>query len=80
MKTLKCEQCGKTIEPDDWGLKYDDLYFCSQECLNEHVNWDTYPITSEDIERDGEEEPDEDDEDEDEIVNDYDIQMGYAND
>lgn len=55
MKTLKCEQCDKTITDDNWGLKYGDLYFCCQECLYEHVNWDTYPITREDIERDGEE-------------------------
>lgn len=64
MKTLKCEQCDKTINQGDWGLKYDDLYFCSQECLDEHINWDTYPITPEDFERDGEE--DETDEEEDE--------------
>lgn len=75
MKTLKCEQCDTIIEQCDGGLKYNNLYFCSQECLNEHVNWDTYPIEPIDFERDGEEEDDED-----EIVNDYDIQMGYAND
>lgn len=75
MKTLECEQCGTIIKPCDDGIKYDGLYFCSQECLNEHVNWDTYPIEPSDFERDGEDE-DEDDE----VVNDYDIQMGYAND
>ena len=65
MKVLKCEQCGTIIKPNDDGLKYDGLYFCSQWCLNEHVNWDTYPIEPIDFERDGE------DEDEgDEIVND----------
>ena len=76
MKTLECEQCGKLIKRDDFGLKFDGLYFCSQECLDEHINWDTYPITQVDFEQDGEEEEDEDDND----VNDYDIQMGYAND
>ena len=69
MKTLECEQCGNTITKDSYGLKYEGMYFCSQECLNEHVNWDTYPIEPWDFEEDDEEEE-----------NDYDIQMGYAND
>ena len=51
MKTLKCEQCDKTITEEDFGIKFDDLYFCSQECLDEHINLDTYPITQEDFER-----------------------------
>lgn len=76
MKTLECDQCGAIIKPGSDGLKYDDLYFCSQECLNEHVNWDTYPIEHADFERDGED----GDGDEDEVVNDYDIQMSYEND
>lgn len=58
MKVLKCEQCGDTITKDSNGLKYIDLYFCSQNCLNEHVNWDVYPISPSDFERDGEEEED----------------------
>jgi hypothetical protein len=73
MKTLECELCGTVIKPGDDGLKYNNMYFCSQKCLDKHVNWDTYPIEPIDFERDGEE-------DEDEIVNDYDIQMGHAND
>lgn len=56
MKTLRCEQCDKKITNDDFGLKYDDLYFCSQECLDEYVNWHTNLITSWDFEEDGEEE------------------------
>ena len=56
MKVLECEQCGNTISTNSvYGLKYNDLYFCSQSCLNEHVNWDTYPIEPSDFERDGEE-------------------------
>lgn len=70
MKTLECEQCGDTITKDSDGLKYDDMYFCSQVCLLEHVNWDTCLIEPSDFEKDG----DEDEE------NDYDVQMGYAND
>lgn len=58
MKTLECEQCGNTITKDSDGLKYNGLYFCSQSCLNEHVNWDTYPIEPSDFDRDGEEEED----------------------
>ena len=73
MKTLKCEQCGDIIKPGCGGLKYIDLYFCSHECLNKHISWDIYPIKPFDFEQNGEDE-------EDEIVNDYDIQMGYAND
>ena len=71
MKTLECEQCGDTITKDSDGLKYDDMYFCSQGCLLEHVNWDTYPIKPSDFEEDGEDEEEE---------NDYDVQLGYAND
>lgn len=74
MKTLECEQCGETITKDDWGIKFDDLYFCSQECLDAYVMDNTNLITYVDFEQDGED--DEDDND----VNDYDIQMGYAND
>lgn len=77
MKTLVCEQCGTVIKPYDGGIKFAGLYLCSQkcldECLNEHVNWNTYSIETIDFEQDGEDE-------EGEIVNDYDIQMGYAND
>lgn len=56
MKVLHCEQCDEIITIDSFGLKCHDLYFCSQECLNEHTNWDTYPIEPIDFERDGEEE------------------------
>lgn len=69
MKTLECAQCGNTIKQDDWGIKFFDLYFCSQECLDECVSCNTLTIPYVDFE-----------EDDDEIVNDYDIQMGYAND
>lgn len=73
MKTLKCEQCDKKMGEDYWGLKFDDLYFCSQECLDEYVSWHTNLITGWDFEQDAED-------DEDEVVNDYDIQMSYEND
>lgn len=56
MKTLKCEQCNKTLGLDYWGLKFDDLYFCSQECLDDYVSFNTDIITGEDFERDGEDE------------------------
>lgn len=72
MKTLRCEQCDKKMGEDYCGLKFDDLYFCSQECLDEYVSWHTNLITGYDFEQDGE--------DGDEVVNDYDIQMGYEND
>lgn len=75
MKILYCDECNKPITEEDDGQKYNDRYFCSEECLHSYIDWDTCPITAEDFERDGEEE-----EDEDEIANDYDIQMGYAND
>lgn len=76
MKTLECEQCNKTITSDDWGIKFDDRYFCSQECLDEYVSLHTDLITAWDFEENGED----DDEDEDEVVNDYNIQMSYEND
>ena len=70
MKTLECNQCGDAITKDDWGIKFDDLYFCSQECLDAYVDMMQEPISERDFELYGE-----DDED-DEVVNDYDIQMG----
>ena len=55
MKTLRCEQCNKKMCQDYWGLKFDDTYFCSQECLDEYVTLHTDIITGEDFVQDGEE-------------------------
>lgn len=66
MKTLslECEMCGTVIKPEDDGLKYRGMYFCSQECLDQHVDWDTYPIEPTDFEREGEEYEDEEENEE----------------
>lgn len=62
MRTLKCEYCGDIIEPSDDGLKYNGLYFCSMECVDDYINWYIEAITGEDFERDGEEDETEADE------------------
>lgn len=76
MKTLQCEQCSKKIDSEqdeDWGIKFNGLYFCSLECLDEYVSWRTQAISYIDFEQD------EQDEEEDEVINDYDIQGSYLN-
>ena len=80
MRVLYCEQCGDIIKPGGEGLKYIDLYFCSYECLNKHISWDIYPIKPFDFEQNGVQTDQDVQDEENEIVNDYDIQMGYAND
>lgn len=86
MRTLYCEECNKTITDEEYGLKYNGLYFCSMECIDDYINWYIDAITGEDFERDGvdyeetdskqdgeedeEDEGDEEDEEDDEIVND----------
>lgn len=74
MKVLHCEECNKTITDEEHGLKYNGLYFCSIECIDDYINWYIDAITGEDFERDGEdedfelygEEPEEDEEETDE--------------
>ena len=83
MRALYCEECNKTITDEEYGLKYNGLYFCSMECIDDYINWYIDAITGEDFERDGVEiESDENEQDEpnndqtdeedeeDEIVND----------
>lgn len=53
MRVLSCEECNKTITPTDGGIKYNSLYFCSQECLDCYIDWYVEPITEYEFERDG---------------------------
>ena len=70
MRVLYCEECNKAVTKEDGGLKYNDLYFCSEECLNDYISWYIESIPGDDFERRGvETKPDEPDE-EDETVND----------
>ena len=70
MIVLYCEECNNAITKEDGGLKYNGLYFCSEECLNGYISWYIESIPEDDFERNGvETKPDEQDE-EDETVND----------
>lgn len=82
MRVLYCEECNETITEEKGGLKYNGLYFCSMECIDDYLNWYIDAIPGDDFERHGvETEPEKNlEDDEGEIVNDYDIQIGYAND
>lgn len=74
MKTLECDQCGAKFTILDDGCKFCMYTFCSTECLTAYCIENSEPLYEDDF--DGEDDDDEDDE----VVNDYDTQMGYAND
>ena len=60
MKILECYHCDKKITENTGGIKYNDLYFCSQECLEENVNWLSFPIVPTDFEVNGWDDDEED--------------------